>query len=59
MVVAAQQESLSRIVAQKDATPGEGPDQIASMEDALVAYLLRADLSYKSFVEATGCSATQ
>ena len=59
MVVAAQQDSLSRIAALKDATPGEGPDLIASMEDALVAYLLRADLSYKSFVEATGCSDTQ
>ena len=59
MVVAAQQDSLLRIAALKDATPGEGPDLIASMEDALVAYLLRADLSYKSFVEATGCSDTQ
>jgi hypothetical protein len=59
MVIAAQQDSLSRIAALKDATPGEGPDLIASMEDALVAYLLRADLSYKSFVEATGCSDTQ
>ena len=59
MVIAAQQDGLSRIAALKDAMPGEGPDLIASTEDALVAYLLRADINYKSFVEAAGCSDTQ
>jgi hypothetical protein len=59
MVIAAQQDSLSRIAALKDATPGEGPDLIASMEDALVEYLLGADINYKSFVEAAGRSDTR
>ena len=59
MVVAAQQDSLSRIAALKDATPEEGPDLIASMEDAFLAYLLRADIKYKSFVEAAGRSDTR
>ena len=58
VVIAAQQDSLSRIAALKDATPGEKPDLIASMEEALVAYLLRADINYKSFVEAAGRSDT-
>src|SRR5271157_1702033 len=49
-VIAAQQDSLSRLAALKDAPPGDVPDLIASMEDALVAYLLRADINYKSFV---------
>jgi hemerythrin len=42
-VIAAQQDSLLRI---------------AAMQDALVAYLLRADINYKSFVEAAGLSDT-
>jgi hemerythrin len=56
MLIAAQQDSLSRIATLKDATPGEASDLIASMEDALVAYLLGADINYKSFVEAAGRS---
>ena len=58
VVIAAQQDSLSRIAALKDATPGEKLDLIASMEEAFVAYLLRADIKFKSFVEAAGRSDT-
>ncbi len=38
--------------------PEDGSNTIASMEDAFVAYLPRADINYKSFVEAAGVSDT-
>ncbi len=46
-------------------TPGaclraeEQPKMVATKEDALVAYLLRADIDHKSFVEAAGFSDTR
>ncbi len=52
--IAAKKDTLSRIAALKHAIPGGGPDLIASMEDALITYLLRADINFKSFVEAAG-----
>jgi hemerythrin len=57
-VMAVQHESLSRIAALKNATPEDGSNPIASMEDAFVTYLLRGDINYKSFVEAAGVSDT-
>jgi hemerythrin-like metal-binding protein len=57
-VAAVQRDALSRIVALKGAAPEEASKQIADIEDAFVAYLLRADINYKSFVEAAGLSDT-
>ena len=51
-LIAAQHDSLSRIATLTDAVREAGPDVIASMRDALLTYLLRADINYKSYVEA-------
>lgn len=58
-LLAAQQQALSPIARLKDAAPEEQPKMVATIEDALVAYLLRADINYKSFVEAAGFSDTR
>jgi len=55
-IVTVQQGSLSRLAALKDAMPGDARKLVAEMEDAFVTYLLRADINYKSFVEAAGAS---
>jgi hemerythrin len=57
-IAAVQRDALSRIAALNKATPEEAGEQIAALEDNFVAYLLRADINYKSFVEATGLSDT-
>jgi hemerythrin-like metal-binding protein len=57
-VAAVQRDAVSRIAALKEAAPEDARKQIAAIEDAFVAYLLRADINYKSFVEAAGLSDT-
>jgi hemerythrin len=57
-VTAVQRDALSRIAMLYEATPEETGKQIADIGDAFIAYLLRADINYKSFVEAAGLSDT-
>lgn len=56
-VTAAQHENLGKIAALADdllARPREAADIAMRMSQAFVAYLLRADINYKSYVEAQG-----
>jgi hemerythrin-like metal-binding protein len=57
-VAAVQREALSRIAMLNEAAPEETSKQIDAMGGAFIAYLLRADINYKSFVEAAGLSDT-
>lgn len=58
-VAAVQRDAISRVAALKNTDPEEAGRQIAALEDAFVAYLLRADINYKSFVESAGLSHTR
>jgi len=56
-VIKAQKDSLSKIAALADliqAEPGKAATVIFSLEQAFVSYLLRADINFKSYVEAAG-----
>jgi hemerythrin len=57
-IASVQRDALSRIATLNQAAPEEAGEQIAALEDTFVAYLLRADINYKSFVEAAGLSDT-
>jgi hemerythrin len=57
-IAAVQRDALSRLATLNKAAPEEAGEQIAALEDTFVAYLLRADINYKSFVEAAGLSDT-
>jgi hemerythrin len=54
--ITAQEELLSHIAALRAAAPEDASAMISSMEEAFVAYLLRGDVNYKSFVEFAGLS---
>lgn len=61
-VIGAQKENLGRIAALATrlmANPQDGADIAIAMSDAFVAYLLRGDINYKSYVEMTGMSDTR
>jgi hypothetical protein len=55
-VIAAQKELLSHVAGLKTAEPEDASAIISTMEEAFVAYLLRGDVNYKSFVEFAGLS---
>ena len=58
-VVAAQRESLSRLAAlgrQVATAPDAGRALVTAMSEAFISYLLRADINYKSYVEAAGAA---
>ena len=58
-VVAAQRDSLSRLAVlgrQLAAAPEAGRAVVTAMSEAFISYLLRADINYKSHVEACGAA---
>jgi hemerythrin-like metal-binding protein len=57
-IAAVQRDALSRIAMLDETEPEETTKQIAAIGDAFIAYLPRADINYKSFVEAAGLSDT-
>jgi hemerythrin-like metal-binding protein len=54
-LVKTHEETRSHIAALEAATIGEAGAIISRIEEATVAYLLRGDLNYKSYVEFVGC----